>query len=95
MDMEPIKTGQDKEKKGRVAWEVYDSRGNKMLIIGIYGPPGPEEAADIKFFEEEVFSIIDKTTYGKVKIVVDWNVFLDPHGSTAVYIMLIQYYQQN
>ena len=61
-----------------MAWGVYEARGNKMLVIGIYGPPGQEEAANIKFFTEEVFSIMDKTTYDKVIIVGDWNVFLDP-----------------
>ena len=38
----------------------------------------PQEPANIDFFEEEVFSVMDKTTYGKVILVGDWNVFLDP-----------------
>ena len=49
-----------------------------MLIIGVYGPPGQDETANKQFFEDEVFSILDNTTYDKVIIVGDWNVFLDP-----------------
>ena len=64
--MIPLETGQDTEKKGRVAWET---RGNTMLIIGVYGPPGNDKTANIQFFEDEELSVMDKTTYDKVILV--------------------------
>ena len=54
--------GHSNNKKGRVAWGINGTRGNKMLIIGIYGPKRGDKFSNIQFFEEEVFSILDKTT---------------------------------
>ena len=31
--------------------------------------PGNDETANVKFFEDELFSILDKTTYDKVILV--------------------------
>ena len=33
MDMTPIKTGEDTEQKGRLAWGIFDTRDQKLLII--------------------------------------------------------------
>ena len=54
MDTVPLENGQDSQNKGRVAWGIYDTRGNKTLIIGVYGPLRGDEAANSKFFEEGV-----------------------------------------
>ena len=53
--------------------------------MGVYGPPGGDEAANIQSYEEEVFSVLDKTTYDKVILVGDWNVFLDPNKDQTNY----------
>ena len=66
MDTIPIENGQDTKNQGRVAWGTYDNRGNKTLIVGIYGPPRGDDNAYLKFFEEEVLSILNKTTCDKV-----------------------------
>ena len=59
MDMIPIETGEDTEKKGRVAWGLYDTRDNKILINGVYGPPGHgDEEANNQFFENTKSTII-------------------------------------
>ena len=66
-----------------MAWGVYESWGNKRLKIWIYGQPGQEEAANIKFLEEKLFSIIEKKrkkTYDQVIPVGDWTTFLDPQA---------------
>ena len=61
-----------------MAWEIYEIRGHKMLVMGIYGPPdGGEDAKNATFFEEEVFEVLDNETYDNVVIAGDWNVFLD------------------
>ena len=85
MDMTPIETGQDTAKKGRVAWGIYETRGTKMLILGVYGPPGGDYPPNMQFFEDEVFSVMDKTTYDKVILVGDWNVYLDPKKDQTRY----------
>ena len=36
--MIPKESGKDKANKGRMAWEIYEIRGNRILIMGIYGP---------------------------------------------------------
>ena len=36
--MTPKESGKDKANKGRMAWEIYEIRGNRILIMGIYGP---------------------------------------------------------
>ena len=62
-----------------MAWEIYEIRGHRILIIGIYGPPsGGEDTQNAKFFEEEVFEVLDTETYDNVIMVGDWNVFLNP-----------------
>ena len=76
--MVPIETGEDTTNKRRVVQGVYETRDNNILIIGVYGSPGGDEEANIQFYEEEVFSSLDIITYDKVKIVGDWNVYLDP-----------------
>ena len=43
-----------------------------------------------KFFEEEVFSILDETSFDKVIIVGDGNVFLDPTKDQENYINYIK-----
>ena len=50
----------------------------RILIMGIYGPPGGgEDIQNATFFEEEVFEVLDNETYDNVIIAGDWNVFLD------------------
>ena len=62
-----------------MAWEIYKIRGRIILIKGIYGPPsGGEDTQNAKFFEEEVFEVLDSETYDNVIMVGDWNVFLKP-----------------
>ena len=78
LDIIPRESGQDSAKLGRMAWEIYEIRGHKMLVMGIYGPPdGGEDAKNATFFEEEVFEVLDNETYDNVVIAGDWNVFLD------------------
>ena len=36
--MIPKEFGKDKANKGRMAWGIYEIRGTKFLIMGIYGP---------------------------------------------------------
>ena len=36
--MIPKESGKDKADKGRMAWEIYEIRGHRILIMGIYGP---------------------------------------------------------
>ena len=36
--MIPKESGKDKANKGRMAWEIYEMRGHRILIMGIYGP---------------------------------------------------------
>ena len=36
--MIPKESGKDKANKGRMAWEIYEIRGHRILIMGIYGP---------------------------------------------------------
>ena len=38
LDMTPKESGIDKANKGRMAWEIYEIRGHRILIMGIYGP---------------------------------------------------------
>ena len=75
MDMTPIKTGEDTKKEGRLAWGIFDTRDQKLLIIGLYGPPGiVNEDANIEIFEQEIFQLLDNLTYDKIIVVGDWNV---------------------
>ena len=62
---------------GRMAWEIYEIRGHKLLIMGIYGPPSGDDTQNATFFEEEVFEVLDNKTHDNVIIAGDWNVFLD------------------
>ena len=63
---------------GKMAWEIYEIRGHRLLVMGIYGPPGGgEDIQNATFFEEEVFEVLDNETYDNVIIAGDWNVFLD------------------
>ena len=62
---------------GRMAWEIYEIRGHRLLIMGIYGPPGGDDTQNATFFEEEVFEVLDNETYDNVIMAGDWNVFLD------------------
>ena len=57
--MMAIETGEDTESKGRVAWGVFDTRDNKILIIGVYGPPGGDEKANTQIFDKGVFTLLD------------------------------------
>ena len=77
LDIIPKESGTDRDSMGRMAWEIYEIRGHKLLIMGIYGPPGGEDAQNASFFEEEVFEVLDNETYDNVIIAGDWNVFLD------------------
>ena len=74
LDIIPKESGTDKNNMGRMAWEIYEIREHKLLIMGIYGPPGGDDAS---FFKEEVFEVLDNETYDNVIIAGDWNVFLD------------------
>ena len=78
LDVIPKESGKDKGNKGRMAWEIYEIRGNRILIMGIYGPAnGGEDQKNAKFYKEEVFEVLDTETYDKTIMVGDWNVFLD------------------
>ena len=69
-----------------MAWEVYEMRGHRILIVGIYGPPNRgEDVQNVKFFIEEVFEVLDTETHDNVIIVGDWNVFLDPEKDQKNY----------
>ena len=35
LDIIPRESGQDSAKMGRMAWEIYEIRGHKMLVMGI------------------------------------------------------------
>ena len=79
LDMVPKESGKDKENKGRMAWEIYEMRGQRILIMGIYGPAtAGEDKKNAKFYEDEVFEVLDTETYDKIIMAGDWNVFLDP-----------------
>ena len=79
LDVTPKESGKDKANLGRMAWEIYEMRGHRILIMGVYGPPGGgEDIQNAIFFEEEVFEVLDNETYDNVIIAGDWNVFLDP-----------------
>ena len=83
--MIPKKSGIDKTKKGRMAWEIYELRGHRILIMGIYGPAnGGEDTKNAEFYEEEVFEVLDTETYDNVIMVGDWNVFLNPKNGPKV-----------
>ena len=72
LDVTPKESGNDKANLGRMAWEIYEMRGHRILILGIYGPPnGGEDVQNAKFFEEEVFEVLDTETYDNVIIVAD------------------------
>ena len=50
-----------------MAWEIYELRGHRILIMGIYGPPnGGEDTQNAQFSEEEVFEVLDTETYDNV-----------------------------
>ena len=36
--MMPKESGKDRGNQGRMAWGIYEIRGNRILVIGIYGP---------------------------------------------------------
>ena len=73
-------SGKDKANKGRMVWGIYEIRGTKILIMGIYGPAnGREDKKNAQFYEEEVFEVLDTETYDKIIMVGDWNVFVNPH----------------
>ena len=77
--MIPKESGKDKGNKGRMAWGIYEIKGNKILIMGIYGPAnGGEDQQNANFYAEEVFEVLDTETYDKTIVVGDWNVFLNP-----------------
>ena len=77
--MIPKESGKDKGNKGRMAWGMYEIRGKRILIMGIYGPAnGGEDRKNAQFYEEEVFEVLDTETYDKIIMVGDWNVFLNP-----------------
>ena len=60
LDMIPKEPGKDKGNKGRMAWEIYEIRGNRILVMGIYGPAnGGEDQQNAKFYTEEVFEPLD------------------------------------
>ena len=72
-------SGKDRGNQGRMAWGIYEIRGNRILVLGIYGPAnGGEDNKNAQFYEEEVFEVLDTETYDKIIIVGDWNVFMDP-----------------
>ena len=77
LDIIPKESGTDKDNMGRMAWEIYEIRGHKLLIMGMYGPPGGDDTQNAAFFEEEVFEVLDNETYDNVIMAGDWNVFLD------------------
>ena len=84
--MIPKKSGIDKTKKGRMAWEIYELRGHRILIMGIYGPAnGGADTKNAEFYEEEVFEVLDTETYDNVIMVGDWNVFLNPKMDQKYY----------
>ena len=67
------------QKKGRMAWEIYELRNHRILIMGIYGPAnGGTDTKNAEFYEEEVFEVLDSETYDNVVMAGDWNVFLNP-----------------
>ena len=73
-----------------MAWEIYEIRGHRILIIGIYGPPsGGEDTQNAKFFEEEVFEVLDTETYDNVIMVRDWNIFLNHTKNQENYLKKI------
>ena len=37
-DMTPKESGKDKANKGKMAWDIYEMRSHRILIMGIYGP---------------------------------------------------------
>ena len=76
LDIIPKESGTDRDNMGRMAWEIYEIRGHKLLIMGIYGPPGGNDTQNATFFEEEVFEVLDNETYDNVIMAGDWNVFL-------------------
>jgi hypothetical protein len=58
--MIPKESGKDKENKGRMAWEIYEMRGQRILIMGIYGPAtAGEDKKNAKFYEDEVFEVLE------------------------------------
>ena len=76
--MIPKESGKDKENKGRMACGICEKRGNKILIMGIYGPAnGGEDQKNSEFYEEEVFEVLDTETYDKIIMIGDWNDFLN------------------
>ena len=66
LDIIPKESGTDRDNMGRMAWEIYEIRGYKLLIMGIYGPPGGNDTQNATFFEEEVFEVLDNETYDNV-----------------------------
>ena len=79
LDIIPKKSGSDRAKKGRMAWEIYELRGHRILIMGIYGPAnGGTDTKNAEFYEEEVFEVLDSETYDNIVMAGDWNVFLNP-----------------
>ena len=59
-DVIPKESGKDKANLGKMAWEIYEMSGHRILRVGIYGPPnGGEDVQNAKFFEEEVFEVLD------------------------------------
>ena len=74
----PKESGRDRANLGRMAWEIYEMRGHRTLMIGVYGPPnGGEDVQNAKFSEEEVFEVLDNKTYDNIIIAGDLNVFLE------------------
>ena len=41
--MMPKESGKDRGNQGRMAWGIYEIRGNRILVIGIYGPANDGE----------------------------------------------------
>ena len=78
LDVIPKESGRDKANGEIMAWEIYKLRGHIILVICIFGPPsGGEDTQNAKFFEEEVFEVLDTETYDNVIMVRDMNIFLN------------------
>ena len=77
LDIVPKESGKERANMGKMTWEIYKIRGHRLLVMGIYGPPGGGEDIQNATFFEEVFEVLDNETYDNVIIAGDWNVFLD------------------
>ena len=65
---------QGQDQNGRVVWALVEIYAKKLLIVGVYAPA---QGDNPKFFQDDVFPILNKVEYDHVVLGGDWNLGMD------------------